>query len=179
MQALSSDQHAVLMQPIIFPSVTDSADEYTKSERFIAETPERQTRAQREQTIAQIQPEIRVFCENFPDYAVYASDAEKYDGLNQRVFEAINGWGLLITASSLKDGYDYAASQGWIPRAVDRSHGQVSNFHMNPDQNPPPQRTRVGGIMYHGKKVSKMSSDELQTALNESRSLRDAIDAAV
>jgi hypothetical protein len=173
-QNLSADEHALLMSPMIFPSVTDSAEAYTKSERFIEETPGRQTRAQREQTPEQIQREIVVFCNAFPDYGRYASDAANYDGLNQRVLEAIDGWGLLITASSLKDGYDFAASQGWIPRAVDHADAQVSRFHVTPDLNPP--ATNAGSIRYHGKLVRDMSSAELQQAMNDSPELRQLLD---
>jgi hypothetical protein len=103
-QNLRADEHALFQSPMIFLRVTDSADEYMKSERFIEETPARQSRSQREQTQAQVQREIQVFCQNCPDYAIYASDAIKYGGLNQRVLEPIDGWGLLVTASSLKDG---------------------------------------------------------------------------
>jgi hypothetical protein len=171
---LSADEHALLMSPMVFPGVADSADQYTKSERFIEETPARQTRSQREQTQAQVQREIEVFCNAFPDYAKYASDAANYDGLNQRVLEAIDGWGLLITASSLKDGYDFAASQGWIPHAVDHADAQVSRFHVTPDLNPP--ATNAGSIRYHGKLVRDMSSAELQQAINDSPEFRNLLD---
>jgi hypothetical protein len=176
---LSADETSVMMQPMLFPSTTDSADDWTKSESFIAETPARQTRAQREQTQAQIEREITVFCQNYPEYERYASDAANFDGLNKTILEKIDSWGLLITATSLLDGFNWAASEGLIPKAVDRADGRVATFHVTPDQNPPPQKTRAGDIVYRGKRVSKMSSDELQTAMNESPALRDAIDAAV
>ena len=104
-QNLRADEHALFQSPMVFLSVTDSADEYMKSERFIEETPARQSPSQREQTQAQVNnARYPVFCQNCPDYAIYASDAIKYGGLNQRVLEPIDGRGLLVTASSLKDG---------------------------------------------------------------------------
>ncbi len=174
--ALSADDTARFMAPMQFAQVTTSADEYLRSEEFRSETPKALSRREREQTPAQVQREIEVFCNSFPDYAKYASDAEHYDGLNQRVLEAIDGWNMLVTASSLKDGYDLAASQGWIPKAVDRADGQIASFHVNPDLNPPPTATSVGQIRYKGKLVKNMSSGELQQAMNESRDFRNLLD---
>jgi hypothetical protein len=174
-RALSADDTAKFLAPMQFAQVTTSADEYRNSDEFKAETPKPLSRREREQTPAQVQREIEVFCNAYPDYAKYAADASKYDGLNQRVLEAIDGWGLLVTASSLKDGYDYAASAGWIPKAVDRADGRVSTFKVTPDLNPP--ATNAGSIKYHGKFVRDMSSAELQQAMNSSPEFRALLDS--
>jgi hypothetical protein len=94
-------------------------------------------RREREQTPAQISREVEVFCNAYPDYAKYAQGGA-YDGLSKVVLEKIDSWGLLVTASSLKDGFDWAASEGLISKAIDRADGQVSMFKSTPDLNPPP-----------------------------------------
>jgi hypothetical protein len=102
-----------------------------------------------------------------------------HDGLNKTVLEKIDSWGLLITANSLKDGFDWAASAGLIPKAVDRADGQVSVFHVTPDTNPHHTKTGVGQIRYHGKLLKDMKSEALQTALNSSKDFRALVDSAV
>ncbi len=175
---LSADEHALFMQPMSFPGVTDSADEYMKSERFIAETPARQTPAQREQTAAQISREVEVFCNAYPDYVKYAKGGV-YDGLSKIVMEKIDSWGLLVTSQSLLDAFSWAVCVGLIPQAVDHADGQVATFHVKPDLNPPPTATSAGSIRYHGKRIRDMSSQDLQVALNESDDFRKLVDSTV
>jgi hypothetical protein len=178
-RAMSADQTNRFMNPITdFPQITSSADEYRCSEEFLADSPAYLTRSQREQTAAQISREVDIFVQAHPDYGKYCAD-EKFSGLQDVVLKQIDAWGLLVTASSLLDGFNWAAEQGFIPKLVDHADGQIATFKVNPDLNPPPTRTRANDIVYKGVKVGAMSSAALQAAINESPALRAALDAAV
>jgi hypothetical protein len=176
---LSADDTAKFMQPMQFPSVTSSANDYLKSDEFLADSPAYLTRAQREQTQAQINREVKLFAAAYPSYGKYLGQPEKYSGLYEKVLAAIDSWGMLINASSLLDGFNFAASEGWIPKLDDRADGQVSVFHTTPDANPHHTKTSVGQIRYHGKLLKDMTSQELQTALNSDSTFRALVDAAV
>jgi hypothetical protein len=180
---LSADETSELMQPMQFPSIADSADEYSRSDAFKANEPAPQTASEAAgQSPAMVAREVALFTKNYPQYSKYCGDPEHYAGLYKSIMGKIEDWKMAITVSSLLDGFRWAESQGLIgvteeSRGVQR--GQAVAVKITPDDNPHHTKTRVGDVVYRGKKVSRMSSDELQAALNESNGFRNLIDSAV
>ncbi len=180
---LSADETAVMMSPMSFPSVTDSADEYSRSAAFTANEPAPQTASEAlGQTPAMVEREVALFTKNYPQYSRYCGDPEHYAGLYEKIMAKLEDWKMAISVSSLLDGFRWAEAEGLIgttaeSRGVQR--GQAVAVKISPDDNPHYTKTRVGDIVYHGKKVSRMTSAELDAAMQESPEFRKLLDAAI
>jgi hypothetical protein len=180
---LSADETAVLMQPMQFPGITDSAEEYSRSAAFTANEPASKTASERlGQTPAMVEGEVALFTKNYPQYSRYCGDPEHYAGLYSSIMGKLEEWSMAISVSSLLDGFRWAESAGLIG-VTDESRGirrgQAVAVKITPDDNPSYVKTGVGSITYHGKKVRDMSSQELQDAINSSPDFRKLLDAAV
>jgi hypothetical protein len=180
---LSADETAVLMSPMQFPGITDSAAEYSRSAAFKANEPAPQTASEAlGQTPAMVEREVALFTKNYPQYSKYCGDPEHYAGLYEKIMAKLEDWKMAISVSSLLDGFRWAEAEGVIgttaeSRGVQR--GQAVAVNITPDDNTHWTKTRVGDIVYHGKKVSRMTSAELDTAMQESPEFRKLLDAAI
>lgn len=169
---LSSVQMDQFMKPMSFPGLTDSADAYARSEEFLADTPPREPRRQTQQTQAQIGFEVKAFVRAHPEYEKYIGD-ESFAGLYKVILGKIDDANLLITDSSLLDGFRWAEQEGILPTENTVQSGQVVKMKVTPDGRPgywTKESVR--------KAVSKMTAAELQEALNSDREFRDLLDAS-
>ena len=169
-RALSADETQKLMRPLVFPSITSSANDYAKSAEFIAENPE-QPRGP-EQTLAQKEFEVKAFATSHPEYARYLGDAERYGGLYQLILEQISKAGLLLSDASLLDGFKWAEREGILPTEDTTQRGQVVAVHVTPDGRPG-YWTKASVR----RAVEKMSSSELLEAMNSDVEFRNLLDS--
>jgi hypothetical protein len=177
---LSADETAVMMSPMSFPSVTDSADEYSRSASFTANEPAPKTASEAlGQTHAMVEREVALFTKNYPQYSKYCGDPEHYAGLYEKIMAKLEDWKMAVSVSSLLDGFRWAEHEGLIgvtEESRDVQRGQAVAVKINPDDNPHWTKTDVGSIRFHGKKVREMSAAELQDAMNSSPDLRKLLD---
>lgn len=172
---LSADDTQKMSRPMAFPTITSSATEYAKSEEFLSETPEPQSRSDREQTEAQIRREVEIFKVSHPEYGRYFDDPEHYRGLYEIVLERIGGWNLIINESSLLDAFKSIEADG-ILKSKDSDkgiqHGQVATMKITPDARRHWTKSEIA------KEIRNMSATEFQRRLNEDSEFRARVDSS-
>ena len=174
-RALSADMTSKMMKPMSFPSVTQSATEYTKSEEFLSETPEPQSRSDQEQTEAQIKREVEIFKVSHPEFGRYLDDPDHYRGLYKIVLDRIGSWQLLINEASLLDAFKSIEADG-ILKSKDSDkgiqHGQVSTMKVTQDARRHWTKSEIA------KEIRSMSASDFQRRLNEDADFRARVDSS-
>lgn len=174
-RALSADDTQKMSRPMTFPTITSSATEYAKSEEFLSETPEPQSRSDQEQTESQIKREVEIFKISHPEFGRYLDDPEHYRGLYEIILDRIGSWNLLINESSLLDAFKSIEADG-ILKSKDSDkgihHGQVTVMKVTPDARRHWTKSEIS------KAIRNMSSAEFQKKLNEDIDFRNAVDSS-
>lgn len=169
-RVFSADDVTKFSNPMSFPQVTDSANDFLQSDEFKADSP---VPAQKHgsQSEAQVAYEISAFMIGHPEYAKYlATVGGQWAQLRGLVPKKIEGWNLPITDTSLFDGFRCAESEGFLGNISDAAKGiqraQVATFKITPDSRPHWTRDSAK------RAADRMSSEEYQHALNSDDDFR-------
>jgi hypothetical protein len=125
-----------------------------------------------------IQYEINIFAESHPEYGQFLFDGDNYSGLYRIILDKIDGWNLLISESSLLDGFRWAESEGLLGKVTDAEkgiqHGKVVTMKVTKD--PRPGYWTRESVR---KAVAGMSSSEFQEILNADKDFRALVDSGI